>query len=556
MARHRGATNGWLWVLPSLAIPLVVSAAAWATHVSSEGEEIAPNVRFAGIDVSGLTPELAAAHVGWRETAFLETPVTIHLGDRQVTMSAREIGFDYLYGETVSAVVSARHSERVWEEFLAWLSTPLEEVVVEDRFVLDEETARQRLSADDLVTAVPVEPEVTMGDGSEMRVRIGVDGVGIDVDETVAVLDAAPIESGPIEVTAVLAPIPPSVSDGAAETVAAELNEKTQQGLVAAVDATAARLRAPQVRAHLVSKVVDGVMTVSFDVEGLREEVESMFPEPVGELQPPQLEVVEGVVRLVAEGRPPPVCCSPESVESVAREFLDGGAPLYRLETRSNDDVTMIAWANGSHVTELVGEFTTNHACCENRVANIHTIADTLTGVYLIPGETLSLNELVGPRTTEKGYLPAGAIRGGHMTDEVGGGVSQFVTTMFNAAYFAGLELNEYQSHSVYFSRYPFGREATLSMPGPDLVITNTTDHPLLIWPTYDATSITVSIYSTKHIEVEEIDQRTTRRGQCTQSAIDRQRTYPDGRVVVDTIVAFYRPADGIDCNGNVIPQR
>jgi vancomycin resistance protein YoaR len=556
MARHRGATNGWLWVLPSLAIPLVVSAAAWATHVSSEGEEIAPNVRFAGIDVSGLTPELAAAHVGWRETAFLETPVTIHLGDRQVTMSAREIGFDYLYGETVSAVVSARHSERVWEEFLAWLSTPLEEVVVEDRFVLDEETARQRLSADDLVTAVPVEPEVTMGDGSEMRVRIGVDGVGIDVDETVAVLDAAPIESGPIEVTAVLAPIPPSVSDGAAETVAAELNEKTQQGLVAAVDATAARLRAPQVRAHLVSKVVDGVMTVSFDVEGLREEVESMFPEPVGELQPPQLEVVEGVVRLVAEGRPPPVCCSPESVESVAREFLDGGAPLYRLETRSNDDVTMIAWANGSHVTELVGEFTTNHACCENRVANIHTIADTLTGVYLIPGETLSLNELVGPRTTEKGYLPAGAIRGGHMTDEVGGGVSQFVTTMFNAAYFAGLELNEYQSHSVYFSRYPFGREATLSMPGPDLVITNTTAHPLLIWPTYDATSITVSIYSTKHIEVEEIDQRTTRRGQCTQSAIDRQRTYPDGRVVVDTIVAFYRPADGIDCNGNVIPQR
>ena len=556
MARHRGATNGWLWVLPSLAIPLVVSAAAWATHVSSEGEEIAPNVRFAGIDVSGLTPELAAAHVGWRETAFLETPVTIHLGDRQVTMSAREIGFDYLYGETVSAVVSARHSERVWEEFLAWLSTPLEEVVVEDRFVLDEETARQRLSADDLVTAVPVEPEVTMGDRSEMRVRIGVDGVGIDVDETVAVLDAAPIESGPIEVTAVLAPIPPSVSDEAAETMAAELNEKTQQGLVAAVDATAARLRAPQVRAHLVSKVVDGVMTVSFDVEGLREEVESMFPEPVGEFQPPQLEVVEGVVRLVAEGRPPPVCCSPESVESAARDFLDGGAPLYRLETRSNDDETMIAWANGSHVTELVGEFTTNHACCENRVANIHTIADTLTGVYLIPGETLSLNELVGPRTTEKGYLPAGAIRGGHMTDEVGGGVSQFVTTMFNAAYFAGLELNEYQSHSVYFSRYPFGREATLSMPGPDLVITNTTDHPLLIWPTYDATSITVSIYSTKHIEVEEIDQRTTRRGQCTQSAIDRQRTYPDGRVVVDTIVAFYRPADGIDCNGNVIPQR
>ncbi|MGH3649772.1 MAG: VanW family protein [Acidimicrobiia bacterium] len=556
MARHRGATNGWLWVLPSLAIPLVISAAAWTTHVSSEGIAIAPNVSFAEIDVSGLAPELAAAHVGWRELAFLETPLTIDLGERQVTMSARELGYDYLYGDTVSAVISARHSERVWEEFLGWVSTPLEEVVVADRFVLDEDTARDRLSADDLVVEPPVEPQVTNGDGSEMEVTPGVDGVGMDVVQMIAVLAAAPIESGPVEVPAVLVPIPPSVSDGDAATVAAKVNEKTQQGLVAAVDATAARIRAGRVRDHLRSQVVDGVMTMSFDVEGLQEEIESMFPEPVGEFQPPQLEVVDGVVRLVAEGRPPPVCCSTESVESAARNFLNGDAPLYRLETRPNHDETMIAWADGSQVTEVVGDFTTNHACCENRVSNIHTIADTLTGVYLIPGERLSLNEFVGPRTREKGYLPAGAIRGGHLTDEVGGGVSQFVTTMFNAAYFAGLELDQYQSHSVYFSRYPFGREATLSMPGPDLVITNTTDYPVLIWPTYDATSITVTLYSTKHIEVEELDQRTSRRGQCIQSAIDRQRTYPDRRVLVDTIVAFYRPADGIDCNGNLIPQR
>lgn len=141
------------------------------------------------------------------------------------------------------------------------------------------------------------------------------------------------------------------------------------------------------------------------------------------------------------------------------------------------------------------------------------------------------------------------------MTDEVGGGVSQFSTTMFNAAFFAGLDLDEYQSHSVYFSRYPYGREATLSMPGPDLVLTNSTDYPVLIWPTYDDTSITVSLYSTEHINVTEIDQRIYRRGQCRHSEIDRQRTYPNGHVTVDTIEADYRPADGIDCNGNPIPE-
>lgn len=142
------------------------------------------------------------------------------------------------------------------------------------------------------------------------------------------------------------------------------------------------------------------------------------------------------------------------------------------------------------------------------------------------------------------------------MTDEVGGGVSQFITTMFNAAFFAGLELDQYQSHSVYFSRYPFGREATLSNPWPDLVLTNSTNYPVLVWPTYEATSITVTLYSTNHIDVEEIDQRVTYRNQCQHSEIDRQRTYPDGRVVVDTIEANYRPGDGIDCNGNVIPKQ
>ncbi|HEU4894258.1 MAG TPA: VanW family protein, partial [Acidimicrobiia bacterium] len=184
------------------------------------------------------------------------------------------------------------------------------------------------------------------------------------------------------------------------------------------------------------------------------------------------------------------------------------------------------------------------------------TMADAVTGYYMVPGETLSFNDFIGPRTREKGYVAAGAIRGGYMTDEVGGGVSQFVTTMFNAAFFGGLELDEYQSHSVYFSRYPYGREATLSIPGPDLVLTNTTDYPVLIWPTYDSTSITVTLYSTKHLEVEELEQRVYRRNQCRLIETDRERTYPDGRVVVDTITAFYRPGDGIDCNGNDIPKR
>jgi vancomycin resistance protein YoaR len=202
-----------------------------------------------------------------------------------------------------------------------------------------------------------------------------------------------------------------------------------------------------------------------------------------------------------------------------------------------------------------VGEFTTEHACCEARVANIHRIADLVRGQYLLPGESFSVNEFVGRRTVENGFVSAGVIERGRFTESVGGGISQFATTFFNAAFFAGLDLDEYQSHSIYISRYPYGREATLSFPKPDLRVTNSTDFPVLIWPTYDETSITMTLYSTRHIEVVETGQEQRPFNRCTDVETFRTRTFPDGRVVDDSVVARYRPGEGLDCNGNPTPQ-
>lgn len=555
MARHREQFFGWLWVLPSLAIPLVISAVAWTNHVAGEGDEVAPNVQFAGVDMSGMDPEVASAHVGWREIEFIDTPVTIDLGEREITVPAGEIGYDYRYVDTVNAVISARHEVNVWDEFVAWATTPLEPVTIEDHFTLAEDVARARLAEDDFVLEFPVEPELSYAEEA-VAFEPGVPGTGVDIDWMIEALEVADIASGPVTIEAQLGDVHPSVSDEKAQRVAERANELTEDDLVAAVGLTTGRLNPQQVRTHIWSRVEKGEMWIEVDVAGLQRELESLFPEPEGHFVKPRLEVVDGEVEVTAPGVAPPICCTEGSVRAAAERLLHGGAMIHLLDTRPDDDPELVAWADGSHVQEMVAEFTTSHRCCENRVTNIQTMADAVTGYYMLPGETLSFNDYIGRRTREKGYLPAGAIRGGYMTDEVGGGVSQFTTTMFNAAFFGGLELDEYQSHTVYFSRYPYGREATLSMPGPDLVLTNTTDYPVLIWPTYDAGSITVTLYSTKHIDVTELDHRISRRGQCRHSQIDRQRTYPDGRVLVDTIVANYRPAEGIDCNGNEIPRR
>src|SRR5205085_8249446 len=131
------------------------------------------------------------------------------------------------------------------------------------------------------------------------------------------------------------------------------------------------------------------------------------------------------------------------------------------------------------------------------------------------PHTRLSINGLIGPRTLAKGFVVDHVIEDGKFAEAVGGGISQFATTLFNASFFAGLDVPEYQSHSIYISRYPYGREATLNFPHPDLIIANNTPYGVLIWPTYTGTTLTVSLYSTKYAPGTQTAQSQAPNGSC-----------------------------------------
>jgi vancomycin resistance protein YoaR len=146
-------------------------------------------------------------------------------------------------------------------------------------------------------------------------------------------------------------------------------------------------------------------------------------------------------------------------------------------------------------VVGLVGAYTTRHACCQARVQNIHHIADLLDNTLVFPGDTFSVNQRVGPRTMKNGFVPAPSIEDGDMVDTVGGGVSQFATTLFNALFNGGYDILERQPHSYWFTRYPMGYDATLSYPHPDIVFKNDTQACALIKTQYTDTTITVKIY-------------------------------------------------------------
>ena len=179
-----------------------------------------------------------------------------------------------------------------------------------------------------------------------------------------------------------------------------------------------------------------------------------------------------------------------EQLTELLREGIREAQPrLAEVETEFST-----ARAESLRPTHAIGTFTTYYQAGQTRNRNIQLLADVIDGALVLPGEQFSINDISGERSCEKGYFPAGTIVRGELVDTCGGGTSQFGTTTFNAAFFAGVQLDQWKAHSWYISRYPMGREATLSYPQLDVRFTNNTDGAILVKTAHTSTSVTVTL--------------------------------------------------------------
>ena len=133
-------------------------------------------------------------------------------------------------------------------------------------------------------------------------------------------------------------------------------------------------------------------------------------------------------------------------------------------------------------------------------------MASTVNGAIVNPGETFSLNGYTGPRGTAQGYVESGIILDGHADTAVGGGISQFATTLYNASYFAGMTDVAHTPHSYYISRYPAGREATVYEGAIDLQFRNDSPYPVRIATSVGGGEVTVSLMGVKTVTVDSIN--------------------------------------------------
>jgi vancomycin resistance protein YoaR len=120
---------------------------------------------------------------------------------------------------------------------------------------------------------------------------------------------------------------------------------------------------------------------------------------------------------------------------------------------------------------------------------------ETIDGKLIAPGATFSFNRATGARTADKGFREAPVIINGELTTGLGGGVCQVSTTVFNAAYEAGLKITDRTNHALYISHYPQGRDATVNYPDVDLKFVNDTPRWLLLRTFVGSYSLTVDLF-------------------------------------------------------------
>ena len=515
---------------------LVVWLLIWLIDFSGSADKTprglkieSPIIADVGIDIGGLSKEDVTAVVVDLAERFKQTPVEIATPSQTITVTAAEAGLAVDVEGTVAAIMELDSGTG---NPIGWTASFFESSRSELLFTMSADASRvARLEAD--LHRAPVDPHIVLENGI-FQVAPGVPGEIADLSPALPrLLEAAVRGDDPLGVEAEVRLIPPEVGE---------------EAMLVTVEEVTKRVQPAQLRTWLTLHSEDNRWSYGVDQQRIKEDLAELFIEVATVASEPVLTIQDDVPVLVSEV-PSYICCQLTAAQEVLAA-LDTAQPAVELELRESNEMNDQSWLEERGIVELTGRFTTHYTPDQDRVSNIHRIAELIQGAVVYPGETFSVNDYVGERTEEKGFVDAGVIYDGVYSSDVGGGISQFITTLFTATFNAGMEFPEYQAHSIDISRYREGVDATISWPKPDFKFRNPNPYAVLLWPTVTEGSVTVSVYSTAYAEVEWTNRYDTPRRYCTLRTTERSRTYSDGTVLRDSVTALYQPREGINCQG------
>ncbi len=243
----------------------------------------------------------------------------------------------------------------------------------------------------------------------------------------------------------------------------------------------------------LQAKNMDIPLEISWHEEGLNGYLESINEEMMVPARNASLQVSDGSILIINE----------QSGEEIDFE----GTLAKILESIKLDNAETVNIVKKTLLPDIVSEDLAAVDCAlaafdtelnnnnKNRTDNIILASQLLDGTIIMPGDSFSFNQVVGERSTENGFKDAPVIIGGSVQQDVGGGICQVATTLYNASLLTGLEIIERSPHSIPVKYAPHGQDATVFYGQIDLKIKNNLSNPIIINSAADNNSLIITIY-------------------------------------------------------------
>ena len=482
------------WVIVTLALLAVLTALIGLAFAGSS-VRIADGVQIAGVDVGGLTKNEARTLLERRSEEVARVPVVFTAGGKEYPIKATTLGVE---ADWTTAIESAaregegfgpvRGFKRLQTRFFGSEIAPpvrVYEAALEFKFAglaraIDQRHVEAKLVRRGLaVEVVPGQSgrRLARAMAEEQVVRAL---AGLDRGRPVAL----PVLLDPVEVTA-------------ADLAPAAAQARIALSAPVRLEYEGTRWKLPRWRiAELLSLPVDGATDVAIAGPGaeawfekLRNTVERAPVDAAFAVKPGGIDIVPD-----KDGLSVDVPATAKALLAAATSATARTAPL-SVRTAPAERSTADAQAMG--ITGVVGSYYTTYGGIPSRLHNVALVAKLIDGALVAPGKTFSFNGTTGERTAEKGFEEAPVIINGELQTGLGGGICQVSTTVFNAVYEAGLQIDERTNHALYISHYPLGRDATVNYPDLDLKFTNDTDHWLLLRTFVGSGSLTVNLYGT-----------------------------------------------------------
>jgi vancomycin resistance protein YoaR len=463
----------------------------WAVEQLVYRGEVLPGVKVEGAAVAGKSERDAADAIARLANKLEKAPLHTRAGDQTFTLEPAAIGFHIDVEKTARAAERAGRTGNA----LARVSGTVVRRVHADDVALAVQYDGKRLDDVLAVWGQNVDNGIVEGglrfDGTNVVVIAPHGGTGLQREAArKKVVEALTHTDRPRELSLPIGEVRPKVDQAQVDAAAARARDLLSANIEIQAANAETTLTPVQLAAMLGTHATSKALDLTIDTAKLR----AAIGPRLASFEKPAVDASFSISSTNTVSVVPSKDGRTLDFDAAAADILRGERVVVAGASKVHPEHDT-AWARKLGIKRQVSTFTTYHAAGQPRVHNIHLAADLLNNTVVEPGQTFSLNDKLGPRTPDKGYVKAPILVSDGFGEDYGGGISQLTTTLYNAVFWGGYVDVDHSPHRFYITRYPMGREATINYPSVDLKFRNDTAFGVLIRTYYSDTAITVAFY-------------------------------------------------------------